>query len=106
MIIPVRCISCGKVIADKWEAYEKEVSGGKSPKKVLDDLGIKRYCCRAMFLTSVNLIENVSRFKRRSIPIAEEPKHEEATELEAVIAEKAKAAEEEKTGNEGKSTEL
>ncbi len=94
MIIPVRCISCGKVIADKWETYEKEVSGGKSPKKVLDDLGIKRYCCRAMLLTGVNLIENISRFKRRSIPIAEEPKVEEVSEIEAAIVEKAKMAEE------------
>lgn len=23
MIIPVRCVTCGKVIADKWEAYEE-----------------------------------------------------------------------------------
>ena len=23
MIIPVRCMACGKVLADKWEAYSK-----------------------------------------------------------------------------------
>ena len=93
MIVPIRCISCGKVIADKWEAYTKEVSGGKAPKKVLDELGVKRFCCRAVFLTSVNLIEDISRFKRRSIPIAEEPKEvEEVSEIEAAIMEKAKVA--------------
>lgn len=102
MIIPVRCLSCGKVIADKWEAYTKEVATGKSPKKALDDLGIKRYCCRAVFLTTVPLIDNISRFKRRSIPILEEPKQEELSEIEAQIAERAKAAEIGKTGEEKK----
>ena len=25
MIIPVRCFTCGKVLADKWEYYDKKV---------------------------------------------------------------------------------
>jgi DNA-directed RNA polymerase subunit N len=62
MIIPVRCFTCGKVIADKWEEYKKEVSKGENPAKVLDSLGIKRYCCRRMFLSNVNLIEESLKF--------------------------------------------
>lgn len=62
MIIPVRCFTCGKVIADKWEEYKKEVSKGENPAKVLDSLGIKRYCCRRMFLANVNLIEESLKF--------------------------------------------
>lgn len=71
MIIPVRCFTCGKVIADKWEEYKKEVSKGENPAKVLDSLGIKRYCCRRMFLSNVNLIEESLKFY---VPSREEGK--------------------------------
>jgi DNA-directed RNA polymerase subunit N (RpoN/RPB10) len=46
MIIPVRCFTCGKVVADKWRAYElrtKEVGSDGKPEdkaKVLDDLNL------------------------------------------------------------------
>jgi DNA-directed RNA polymerase subunit N len=71
MIIPVRCFTCGKVIADKWEEFRKEVSKGENPAKVLDSLGIKRYCCRRMFLSNVNLIEESLKFY---VPSKEEGK--------------------------------
>jgi DNA-directed RNA polymerase subunit N len=71
MIIPVRCFTCGKVIADKWEEYKREVSKGENPAKVLDSLGIKRYCCRRMFLANINLIEESLKFY---IPSKEEGK--------------------------------
>ncbi len=61
-------MSCGKVMADKWEAYNKELASGKAPKKVLDELGIKRYCCRSLFLTHVDMIDNITKFKSRTIP--------------------------------------
>lgn len=57
MIIPVRCFSCGKVIGGLYEEYKKRVSEGEEPKKVLDSLGLKRYCCRRMLLTHVELID-------------------------------------------------
>ncbi len=63
MIIPVRCFTCGKVIAHLWEEYNKRVSEGEEPKKVLDSLGLKRYCCRSIFLSHVDLIEEVAKFK-------------------------------------------
>jgi DNA-directed RNA polymerase subunit N len=62
MIIPVRCFSCGKVIADKWEEFKAGVSRGEDPAKVLDSLGVKRYCCRRMFLTNVELIDESLKF--------------------------------------------
>ena len=64
MIIPIRCFSCGKPIAQLWEQYKEEVAKGKAPAQVLEELGIERYCCRAMFLGQVDLIEEVSKFKK------------------------------------------
>lgn len=63
MIIPVRCFTCGKVIGHLWEEYKKRVSAGEEPGKVLDSLGLKRYCCRTIFLSHVDLIEEVAKFK-------------------------------------------
>jgi DNA-directed RNA polymerase subunit N (RpoN/RPB10) len=34
--------------------YQWDVTVEKSPKEVLDELGIKRYCCRAVFLGTVD----------------------------------------------------
>jgi len=64
MIIPIRCMSCGKPVAQLWEKYEKRVSAGEKPKQVLDDLGLKRYCCRALFLGHVHLIDKVAKYQR------------------------------------------
>ena len=86
MIIPVRCFTCNNVIADKWNPYvefvkkEKskskeevtsdldldyiDVDSGKKVEKsiegkVLDKLGLHKYCCRRMFLTNVHLISYI-----------------------------------------------
>lgn len=73
MIIPIRCKTCGKVIADKWEYYkEKCAELEKKPdndqdkyfietykKTILDDLGLDRYCCRTMILGHVDIIDNL-----------------------------------------------
>ena len=97
MIIPIRCFTCGKVLADKWQPYiellNKKKEGNKTPKtdtdhtsvksdttdikdldieyidlenpkksmegKVMDELGIQRYCCRRMILGNVHLITNI-----------------------------------------------
>jgi DNA-directed RNA polymerase subunit N len=63
MIIPVRCFSCGKVIGHLYEDFKKRVKAGEDSKKVLDDLGLERYCCRAVFLGHVDLIKKVAQFK-------------------------------------------
>lgn len=65
MIFPVRCFTCGKVIGHLWEEYARRVSRGESPGKVLDDLGVKRYCCRRMFLSHVDLISEIIAYGRK-----------------------------------------
>ena len=81
MIIPVKCVTCGKVIADKYRYYlnkvrEKKLEeqpGGddvsidkvlyltrhnikKTPEgQVLDDIGFNKMCCRRHFLTHVDI---------------------------------------------------
>lgn len=62
MMIPVRCFSCGGVIGDKWEAFAKRVNRGENPKKVLDELGITRYCCRRMILSNVEIIDEIIKY--------------------------------------------
>lgn len=68
MIIPVRCFSCGKVIAHKWDEFcmlvgERDENGnpskGTDVGKILDTLGFSRYCCRRMFLSHVDLIDKL-----------------------------------------------
>ena len=72
MIIPVKCFTCGKVLADLYLYYVKEVrkrkideeniiyitaeTFSKSPEaEVLDDLGLTKICCRRHMLTHVDL---------------------------------------------------
>lgn len=64
MIVPIRCFSCGKPIGHLFEEFKERTSKGEPAKKVLDDLGLKRYCCRSMFLGHVDLLEKVAKFKK------------------------------------------
>ena len=62
MLIPVRCLTCGKLIADKFEDYQNKIKAGEDPTKTLDYLGLERYCCRRMLLTTVETIQQVIPF--------------------------------------------
>lgn len=64
MIIPIRCMSCGKPVAHLWEDYKQRVLNGEDRKKVMDEIGLDRYCCRALFLGHVDLLDTVARFKK------------------------------------------
>ncbi len=64
MIIPIRCWSCGKPIAHLWREYKERLDKGESAKKLLDELGLERYCCRATFMGQVDLIDTVAQFKK------------------------------------------
>jgi DNA-directed RNA polymerase subunit N len=65
MIIPIRCFSCGKPIAHLWEEFKDRVEKkGEDPAKVLDELGLERYCCRSMFLGQEDTSELVNKFKK------------------------------------------
>lgn len=74
MIIPVRCFTCGKVLADKYDYYVEEVKKLQEKKEeepsqeikhfgvartgaILDKLGLTRYCCRRHLIAHVDLIE-------------------------------------------------
>ena len=63
-IIPIRCFSCGRPIAHLYESYKEKAEKGEDRKKVLDDLGLQRYCCRAMFLGHVDLVDTSAQFKK------------------------------------------
>ena len=76
MIIPIRCFTCGKVLADKYDYYQREVIKmklsnnmqadkviyltkdfiDKTPEGiVLDNLGLNKPCCRRHMLTHVDI---------------------------------------------------
>lgn len=76
MIIPVKCFTCGMVLADKFRYYQNEVRKIKISKEiniekviyltkeniektaeaeVLDNLGLKNVCCRRHMLTHVDI---------------------------------------------------
>ena len=79
MIIPIRCFTCGKIIGDKWEAYKKLVKENREKMGLPDEdtiidvkleelqetqegiamnqLKLKRYCCRRMLLSHIDLID-------------------------------------------------
>jgi len=62
MIIPVRCFTCGKVVGSAFEKWTDRVAKGEDPTKVLDDLGLERYCCRRMIVSHIDLIDEVMPF--------------------------------------------
>ena len=64
MIIPIRCFSCGKPLAHLWEEYAERVGKNEVPKKVMDQLGVERYCCRGVFLGHLDLIDIAGEFKK------------------------------------------
>ena len=65
MIIPIRCFSCNKPVAHLWEEYvERVIKKGEDKKEVLDKLGLERYCCRALFLGHVDLLDMAAQFKK------------------------------------------
>ena len=76
MIIPVKCFTCGKVLADKYQFYQREIKKRKLSKslsldnvmyltkdfvdktpegEVMDILKLKKYCCRRHMLTHVDI---------------------------------------------------
>ena len=62
MMIPIRCYTCGKVIAQYYEDYIEGLKTGKEPQEMLDSYGLNRYCCRRMLITHVELIDDILTF--------------------------------------------
>lgn len=74
MIVPIRCFTCGKIIADKYDYYMEEKKKLEKTgveeenddfkyfskihtKEILDNLGLTRYCCRRMLLATSDLMD-------------------------------------------------
>lgn len=76
MIIPIKCFTCGKVLANKYLYFKMKVREEKIKKKInmedviyltidnikktpegkcLDDLGLTKMCCRRHMLTHVDI---------------------------------------------------
>ena len=62
MIIPVRCFSCGGVIAPKWEEFSELTAAGVEMAEALDKVGLMRYCCRRMYVGHIDLIAETAPF--------------------------------------------
>ena len=65
MMVPVRCYTCGKPLVQYYSEFKRRVSNGEDPAKVLDDLGIKRYCCRRTMLAAVDVSQEIIKFSNR-----------------------------------------
>lgn len=61
-MIPVRCFTCGKVVSSVWDEYKERIKD-EAPGKVMDDLGIKRYCCRRILLAHVELVDEIAPYQ-------------------------------------------
>jgi DNA-directed RNA polymerase subunit N len=62
MLVPVRCFTCGNLVADKFEDFQNKMKLGEEPEKIFESLGIERYCCRRMLLTTVESIQQIIPF--------------------------------------------
>jgi DNA-directed RNA polymerase subunit N (RpoN/RPB10) len=84
MIIPVRCVTCNKVIADKWRWYCEQLAASQASvtadnaagaaqddsfdpdsaeavlkRTLFDRMGLVRYCCRRHFMGQVDLVNKL-----------------------------------------------
>jgi len=64
MIVPIRCFSCGKPVAGAYSEFKERVEKGENAGKVLDDLKIKKYCCRKTLLTHAELVDDIMNFNK------------------------------------------
>ena len=64
MIIPVRCFSCGKPISDKYEPYMQMRAEGIPINEIWEKLGIRRFCCKRMLTSHVQIVDDLLNFNR------------------------------------------
>ena len=63
MMAPVRCFTCGTVVASAWEDYDAAIKSGSEPKKALDASGLERFCCRRMLVSHRDLIKDAAPYE-------------------------------------------
>jgi len=64
MIIPIRCYGCGKPVGHYWEEFKERTAKGEEAGKILEELGVERYCCRSILLGQVDTLELITKFKK------------------------------------------
>ncbi len=64
MMCPVRCLTCGKVVASKSDDFNARVAKGEDPAAIMDSQGFDRYCCRRMLLGNANLMDEILPYAR------------------------------------------
>ena len=52
-------MTCGKLISHKYKKYQELTK--KNDPKVWEKLNIKRYCCKRVFLSEINLYDKIAR---------------------------------------------
>jgi DNA-directed RNA polymerase I, II, and III subunit RPABC5 len=85
MLIPIRCFTCNKVISHLWEDYQSKIQQAFQELdmkdkdriikfdekkrnelkfktfegKILDEIGLNKYCCRTIMISSVDLTKKI-----------------------------------------------
>lgn len=71
-MLPIRCFTCNKVLGNYNEVFDLFKKKHPEPsekdyKKFFTDMVIRRYCCRKIFLTHVDIYENAPVFRHENI---------------------------------------
>ena len=77
MIIPVRCLTCNRLIASKYKKYKELIASEEGKENIMkgdpdidnikdnayikafEEIGIDRICCKRMVLTNIDLIDKI-----------------------------------------------
>jgi DNA-directed RNA polymerase subunit N (RpoN/RPB10) len=62
MIIPIRCFTCNKVIANKWNTYCNLVEKGCEPEEIFKKIQIERICCKRMILSNIDNQDDLNKY--------------------------------------------
>ncbi len=60
-LIHIRCITCNKIIGNKWLHYKKLLSEGKTVKESLNTIGLTRPCCRMRMMNPFKVVTRPNR---------------------------------------------
>ena len=61
-MLPVRCFTCNKVLANKGLTFEKLKTDGVPMEKIWEHLGLTRTCCRMIMVSNVDLTDQLMEY--------------------------------------------
>lgn len=64
MIIPVRCMTCGKVLGNKWKRLEELRARQAKMIEIYKALGLERYCCKKTIMTFVETLDTLLKYEQ------------------------------------------